>query len=138
MRELFCENSISARILHFQRLQVRISFKFTRDKFILFVGVMGRKKGFDERKIGKIVSILAANPDGIWVRQIAKQAGYSPPTITHYVKGILAPVGEDPSLGTGKPLLRVIRLKPFVIEKLQEGRDISQIMKILRLVGKIQ
>ncbi|MBS3051005.1 MAG: hypothetical protein J4400_02565 [Candidatus Aenigmarchaeota archaeon] len=99
---------------------------------------MGRKKGFDEKKIGKIISILAANPDGIWIRQIAKQTDYSPPTITHYVEGILAPLVEDTSLGTGKPLLRVVRLKPFVIEKLQEGKDIRQIMKILRLVGKIQ
>ena len=99
---------------------------------------MGRKKGFDERKIGKIVSVLAANPDGIWLRQIAKQVGCSPATIVHYIEGILAPLVEDTSLGAGKPLLRVIRLKPFVIEKLQEGKDIRQIMKILRLVGKIQ
>ena len=99
---------------------------------------MGRKKGFDERKIGKIISVLAANQDGMWVRQIAKNTGYSPPTITHYIEGVLAPLVEDTSLGTGKPLLRVIRLKPFVLEKLQEGKDIRQIMKILRLMSKIQ
>lgn len=98
---------------------------------------MGRKKGFNETKIRKIVLVLAANPDGIWVRQISKLSGYSPPTITHYIEGILAPLVEDTSLGTGKPLLRVIRLKPFVLEKLQEGKDIRQIMKILRLVSKI-
>ena len=98
---------------------------------------MGRKKGFDERKIGKIVSVLASNPDGIWIRRIAKDASYSPTTVSHYVTTVLAPLLEDNSLGTGKPLLRVIRLKPFVFEKLREGRDIRQIMKLLRLMSKI-
>lgn len=102
------------------------------------VRTVGRKKGFDEKKIGKIISVLAANPDGIWLRRIAKEAKISPSTATLYVEGILATLVEDTSLGTGKPLLRVIRLKPFVLEKLQEGRDIRQIMKILRLMGKIQ
>lgn len=101
---------------------------------------MGRKKGFDERKIAKIVSVLAANPDGVWLRRIAKDTGYSPATIAHYLHTILAPLTEDISLGpgeNGKPLLRVVRLKPFVLEKLHEGRDIRQIMKILRLMSKI-
>lgn len=100
---------------------------------------MGRKKGFDERKIRKIVTVLAANPDGIWLRRIAKEAGYSPTTVTHYLRTVLGPIVEDVSLGdSAKPLLRVIRLKPFVLEKLQEGRDIRQVMKILRLVSKIE
>lgn len=98
---------------------------------------MGRKKGFDERKIGKIVAVLLAHPDGIWLRRIAKEAGYSPTTVSHYVEGVLAPLIEDTSLGDGKPLLRIIRLRPFVLERLQEGRDIKQIMKILRLMNKI-
>lgn len=101
---------------------------------------MGRKKGFDERKIAKIVTVLAANPDGIWLRRVAKETGYSPATVAHYIKTVLAPLIEDTSLGasgSSKPLLRVLRLKPFVFEKLREGRDIRQIMKILRLINKI-
>lgn len=98
---------------------------------------MGRKKGFDEKKISRIVTVLAANPDGIWLRRIAKESGYSPTTVSHYIGTILAPLLDDVSLGAGKPLLRVVKLKPFVLEKLQEGRDIRQIMKILRLMGKI-
>lgn len=98
---------------------------------------MGRKKGFDVRKIGKIVSVLAANPDGIWLRRIAKESGYSPATVAHYLETVLGPLIDDVSLGPGKPLLRIVKLKPFVIEKLQEGRNIRQIMKILQLVGKV-
>ncbi len=102
------------------------------------VRVMGRKKGFDEKKIGKIVMFLAANPDGIWLRRIAKETGYSPATVAHYLETVLTNLIEDVSIGTGKPLLRVVRLKPFVLEKLHEGRDLRQIMKILRLMGKIE
>ena len=99
---------------------------------------MGRKKGFDERKISKIVTALATNPDGIWLRRIARDTSYSPATVAHYLEGVLAPLIEDVSLGgIGKPLLRVVRLKPFVLGKLQEGRDIRQIMKLLRLMSKI-
>lgn len=98
---------------------------------------MGRKKGFDSKKIGKIVSVLAANPDGIWLRRIAKEAGYSPSTVSHYIETVLAPLLDETSLGSGKPLLRVIKLKPFVLERLHEGRDIGQIMKILKLMSKI-
>ena len=99
---------------------------------------MGRKKGFDEKKIGRIVSLLAANQDGMWLRQIAKESGYSPATVSHYLNTALAPLVEETALGSGKVLLRVVRLKPFVLEKLAEGRDMKQIMKILRLLSKIE
>ena len=101
-------------------------------------GTMGRKRGFDEKKIGKIVTFLAANPDGIWLRRIAKETGYSPSTVAHYLETVLTNLIEDASIGTGKPLLRVVRLKPFVLEKLREGRDLRQIMKLLRLIGKVE
>ena len=99
---------------------------------------MGRKKGFDEKKIGSIIGILASNPDGLWLRRIASELKLSPTTVTKYVDGILKPLVEDVSLGgSGKPLLRVIRLKPFVIERLAEGKDIRQIMKMLDLMRRI-
>jgi hypothetical protein len=98
---------------------------------------MGRKKGFDKKKIGAIIGILARNPDGIWIRQIARYTKIHHSTVTKYVDTILKPLVEDVSLGSsGKPLLRVIRLKPFVLERLGEGKSIDQIMKILQLVDK--
>jgi len=99
---------------------------------------MGRKKSFDKEKIAKIIGLLANNPDGLWIRQIARELNLSPTTVTKYVDTLLKPMVEDVSLGGhGKPLLRVIRLKPFVIERLQEGKSIDQIMKILRLLDKL-
>jgi len=99
---------------------------------------MGRKKGFDKKKIGAIINVLVKNPDGIWIRQIARYARIHHSTVTKYVDTVLKPLVEDVSLGSsGKPLLRVIRLKPFVIERLGEGKSIDQVLKILQLIDKI-
>lgn len=104
---------------------------------ILFV--MGRKRGFDDRKIADILSYLARNPDGAWLRQIAKDLSLSPTTVAKYIEGTLRTLVEDTTLGrTEKPLLRVIKLKPAVLEKLAEGKDIQQIMKLLRLMSKLE
>ena len=99
---------------------------------------MGRKKGFDSKKIGSIVKVLLDNQDGIWISRIAEIAGLHPTTVTKYLEGPLAPLIEDNSLGAGKPILRVIRLKPFVIDKLQQGQSFDQIMRFLRLMDKIE
>lgn len=103
---------------------------------ILFA--MGRKRGFDNQKIARIIGILASNPDGIWIRRIAGELKLSPTTVTKYMDTILKPMVEDVSLGShGKPILRVIRLKPFVIERLNEGKSVTDILKILRLMSKV-
>ena len=100
---------------------------------------MGRKKGFDEEKIGKIVAVLIANPDGIWINRIAESTKLHPTTVTKYVEGILRPLVEDTTLaGKQRAYLRIIKLKPFVIERLQAGSNIRQIMKILRLISKVE
>jgi len=100
---------------------------------------MGRKKGLDDRKIMVIFSVLVNNPEGLWLRRMAKEAGLSPATVNHYINTVLKPLVDDVSLGSGesKPLLRVIKLKPFVFEKIQEGRDINEILKLLKLMKKI-
>lgn len=98
---------------------------------------MGRKRGFDESKIAAIIGVLYSNPDGIWIRRIARETSMDNKTVSKYVDTVLKPLVEDVSLaGEKKPMLRVIRLKPFVIEKLAEGRNIQQILKVLRLMSK--
>ena len=98
---------------------------------------MPRKKGFDERKITSIIGVLADNPDGIWIRRIANETKLHPSTVTKYIDNLLKPLVEDVSLGgSGKPLLRVIKLKPFVLERLQQGKSLDKIMKILKLMNQ--
>ena len=106
---------------------------------IFNVSIMGRKKGHDNRKMVVIFSVLASNPDGLWLRRLAKESALSPATVSHYLNTALKSLIEEVSLGEGdkKTLLRVIKLKPFVFEKLQEGKDINEILKLLKLIEKI-
>ena len=98
----------------------------------------GRPRGFDRRKIATIVTVLANNPDGIWLRRVADEAKLSPATVGFYADSVLAPLLEDSRLGKeGKPILRVLRLKPYVLERIQEGKSIDQVLKILGLMSKI-
>lgn len=99
---------------------------------------MGRKAGFDKNKVNAILQVLIANSDGIWLRRIAKETGLHPSTVSKYIDGILRPLVEDTALGDKKPFLRVIRLKAVVMEKLQEGKDLEQILKFLEVVNKIR
>ena len=98
---------------------------------------MGRRPGLDERKVLAIVHVLLNHPDGLWLRQLAKETGLSPSTIARYLETVLQPLVDDNSLGGQKPLLRVVKLKPFVIERLQAGQTLLDIMRMIRLIGKI-
>jgi len=100
---------------------------------------MGRKKGFNKEKIVKIINVLVSHPDGTWIRAIADEAGLAPNTVRHYIQGVLNPLVIDTSLGRSeKPHLRVIRLKPFVFERLSEGKNIGQILKMLKAIEDIE
>jgi len=97
---------------------------------------MGRKKDFDEKKITSIVGYLARNPGGVWLRQIAKNVALSPATVAKYMDSVLKPLVEDTRLGDGsKPLLRVIRLKPAILDELGKGKDLQHILKILKMMS---
>ena len=94
---------------------------------------MGRKPGFDQMKAENIVRVLVRYPDGIWVRRIAQEAALHPTTVTKYIEGILSPLIEDVSLaGKERPILRIVRLKTYVIERLQEGKTIEEILRPLK------
>lgn len=46
---------------------------------------MGRKKGPDEDKVKKILEVLRKNPQGLWIREIARQAKLSTTTTHRYL-----------------------------------------------------
>lgn len=128
------DNPITPQICHFIGILRPESFLCTAVQFI----VMGRKKGFDQLKISAILQALINNPDGIWLRRIAIEVRLSPATVSHYINSVLQPLVEDVSLGDSKkPLLRVYKLKPFVFQKLSEGKDLNQILKLIKLMDDI-
>lgn len=99
---------------------------------------MGRRKGYDNKKIVAIISALARNPDGLWLRKLAQDTNLSPATVSHYIDSILNPLIECVSLGDKKPFLKVIKLKPMVLQKIEEGQNINQILKTLYLFKRIK
>ncbi len=99
---------------------------------------MGRKKGYDQAKIAAIIRVLASHPDGLWLRRIASEAKMHHLTVSRYAESVLRPLVDDTSLGGPKPLVRVIKLKPIVLEKLREGKDVQQIMKLLQMLGNLE
>jgi DNA-binding IclR family transcriptional regulator len=103
------------------------------------VVLMVRKAGFDERKVLAMVQVLLmSNPDGLWLRQVARETSLSPSTIARYLDTVLRPLVEDSPLGAQKPLLRVIRLKPFVIERLEVGGTLADVVRTVRIVSKFR
>jgi hypothetical protein len=97
----------------------------------------------DEQKqarINKIISVLAANPDGIWLRQLASQTKIPPSSIHRYIEGELSDIVD--SLGVkddkGKYFgLRIIRLKPKIIEVIESG-GMDKLKTFLDLSKKIR
>lgn len=47
------------------------------------------KKGSDKQKIEKIKEVLKKNPDGLWVREIARRAGLDKSTVSIYLNKYL-------------------------------------------------
>lgn len=47
------------------------------------------KKGSDKQKIEKIKELLRKNPNGLWVREIARKAGLDKSTVSIYLNKYL-------------------------------------------------
>lgn len=99
----------------------------------------GRPSKMDINKTSKIVAVLYKNPDGLWLREIAKRTGLHPSTINAYIERGLRPLLIDERIGTEeKTLLRIIRLKPIVIQRLDQGQRLSGILKYVKLIEKFR
>ena len=101
---------------------------------------MPRPKGYNPQKIVKIVSILAKYEEGVWIRKIAAEAGMHPSTVSRYVGGMLASVIIVSELGPEdkKPIMRIVRLKPEVLERLRQGDTIKRVLRFAGLLEKVR
>lgn len=96
---------------------------------------MPRKPGYDPQKIARILAVMVKYPEGLWLRKLAREAGMTHATAGKYISGPLAPMIEITALGE-KPLLKVVRLKPAVVQKLSEGMTIEQVMRLMNILEK--
>jgi hypothetical protein len=77
-----------------------------------------------QSRINKIVGVLASNPEGVWLRQLAHDTKIPPASLHRYIEKDLLDIVD--SLGVkdanGKYFgLRIIRLKPKIIEVIETG-----------------
>lgn len=100
---------------------------------------MGRKKGLSKDKVSGILRALIEHSEGIWIRAIARECKIDPKTVKYYIDGPLRPLVDDTSLGNSKkPHMRVVRLKPYVLQQIEEGKDINQILKLAKLMNQLE
>jgi hypothetical protein len=96
---------------------------------------MARRPGYAPQRIASILAVLAKHPEGIWMRKLESEAGLDKKTIRRYIEGPLAPVVEVTALGE-KPLLKVVRLKPAVFQRLGEGQNLEQVIRLMGLIER--
>ena len=72
--------------------------------------IMGRWKGPDENKVRKILEVLRKNPQGLWIREIARQSKLSTTTTHRYLRKFLESQIEDAVRVKGG-LVKFVRLK---------------------------
>ena len=77
----------------------------------------GRPEGPNVEKLMKIMSILQANPQGLWARLLVRQTGLSTGTVYYYLEHYLEPFIDNIGVrdSEGKFVgIRMIRLKEGV------------------------
>ena len=72
----------------------------------------GRKAGPDNRKINIIIEILKDNPDGIWVRELARQCNLDKSTVCIYLNTHLKDKIQD--LTDHNLPVRMVKLKESI------------------------
>lgn len=68
------------------------------------------KKGPDKEKIKRLRQILRKNPNGIWVRELARKSNMAKTTVSYYINKFLKNEIEE-ILSGGKGFVKIIRLK---------------------------
>jgi len=66
------------------------------------------QKGFDQKKIEKIRKALKENPEGLWIREIARKTKLTKSTVSKYINEYMKDEIEDVWKGG---FIRIIRLK---------------------------
>jgi len=72
---------------------------------------MGRSKSPDIKKIEKIRKILRKNPQGLWVREIARRSDLDRSTVSRYLSEYMKDEVEDTFPKVDGGLIKVVKLK---------------------------
>lgn len=89
----------------------------------------------DFQKIRRIISVLLANPEGIWLRKLSRESKMPLSTVHYYIEGTMANMVD--SVGArdedGRFFgIRLIKLKNGIFGQLSNGDMDSSLRKILK------
>ncbi|MGC9310263.1 MAG: helix-turn-helix domain-containing protein [Candidatus Aenigmatarchaeota archaeon] len=97
---------------------------------------MDKKK---QQRLNKIINALAANPDGLWLRQLSNETKTPVSTLHRYLENELKDITDN--LGVkdknGKYFgLRIVRLKANII-KIVESEGLDKLNRFLNITKRI-
>lgn len=72
---------------------------------------MPRPKGPDLEKIKKIRKVLLKNPNGLWIREIARKTSLDDSTISRYLAGYMKGEIKNTFPNVKGKLIKVVKLK---------------------------
>lgn len=93
----------------------------------------------DVNKINKILVVLLKNPEGLWIRQIAKETNLALPTVHYYINKVINEIIENIGVKDRKGRyfgLRIIKLKPKIKDNIEKN-GVKEIINFLKMSKKI-
>ena len=92
------------------------------------------KPKYNPDTVKRLISVLFKNPDGVWLSRLSRLSGVPLSTTSYYLNNQIRVLVDERTVGGEKPLVRVISLKPRVLEGLSEGKSVSSLLKLMKLI----
>jgi len=89
----------------------------------------------DFQKIKRIIRVLLANPDGIWLRKLSRESKLPLSTVHYYLEGSMANLVENIGARDEEGHffgVRLIRLRNGILNQLNNGDLDSSLRKIIK------
>ena len=93
------------------------------------------KPKYNPDTMKKIITVLASHAEGIWLSRLAREAELPVSTTAYYLNNQLRPLIKEHSLGGDKKIIRVVSLKPQVLQRLVDGKDLGDILKLMNVIS---
>lgn len=101
----------------------------------------GRPAGPDMDKIRRIINVLLNNPEGIWIRGLAKQTKLPLSTVHYYLENhlndFITNIGAQDEEGKYFGV-RLVKLKKGVKSHMENGTSLKKLMKTRQILTDIK
>lgn len=90
---------------------------------------------YDKNTVESLLKVLVNHPDGVWLSKLAKEADIPISTTAYYMDNQLSDLVFERSFGDKKPVIRVISLRPRVLESLKKGVSFDRIVRLMKIIS---